>query len=338
MAKKFSISGLMNEHSKAEGFAFKIEMIPLGKIKPSGKNIYRVDDIAELKASIELTGLQQNLLVRETGSGEYELVSGHRRLLAVAELRGEGRESFSHVPCKVVKTASDIEAEMQLIFANSTTRRLNDYELVTQAARLREILTELKESGYSYTGKKRDIIAGFLDVSPSQVSKYESIAKNLSPEFRGELKHDRIGVTAAYELSKLPESEQGEAYRMHKSGEKPAAEFVKDKTGQNGTKRDAIKAAISGEGKNDAADVKTRNPGGERANDTAATRSPSTGALKEKEPLKPCPFCGAEAKLSIDPAGPYGVRCSNNTVCGVATMYKAPFARPTAADIWNRRT
>ena len=229
MAKKFSLSGLMNDHSKkeADGFLFKIEMLELGSIVPSAANAYSVDDVAELKASIELVGLQQNLLVRETDGGKYELVSGHRRLLALGELFSEGKTEFGRVPCKIIKTASDIEAELQLIFANSTSRRLSDYELVYQAKRLREILTELKEGGFSFAGKKREIIAEFLKVSPSQVSKYESIGKNLSPELTVELKHDKINVTTAYELSKLSSEKQEEALAKHKSGGKLTPESVK---------------------------------------------------------------------------------------------------------------
>ena len=229
VAKKFSISGFMNDHSKkgADGFAFKIEMLELGAIYPSEANAYSVDDVAELKASIELVGLQQNLLVRETDPGRYELVSGHRRLIALKELFSEGKTGFGRVPCKVIKTASDIEAELQLIFANSTSRRLSDYELIYQARRLKEILTELKESGFSYTGKKREIIAEFLKVSPSQVSKYESINKNLSQELTEELKNGEINVTTAYELSKLPGEKQDEALAKHKSGERLTPEKVK---------------------------------------------------------------------------------------------------------------
>lgn len=66
---KFNLSQLMNAESKKRSVAFKIEHIPLDSIQPSPKNNYSVDDVEELKASIELLGLQQNLVVRIKDDG-----------------------------------------------------------------------------------------------------------------------------------------------------------------------------------------------------------------------------------------------------------------------------
>ena len=101
---KFNLSQLMNEKSKEavenDGLTFKVEYISIEKLIPSKMNKYVVKDIAELKASIELTGLQQNLVVREVENG-YEVLSGHRRLKAMGELLKEGNEQFKRIPCKI---------------------------------------------------------------------------------------------------------------------------------------------------------------------------------------------------------------------------------------------
>lgn len=148
---KFNLSQLMNEKSKEavekDGLAFKVESIPIEKLSPSEMNKYNVENVAELKASIELMGLQQNLVVREHENG-FEVISGHRRLKAMSELYAEGNEQFKRIPCKIMKSLDDIQAELQLILANSTTRELTDAEKTYQAARLQELLNDLQKVDY----------------------------------------------------------------------------------------------------------------------------------------------------------------------------------------------
>lgn len=218
---KFNLSQLMNAESKKQSIAFKIEHIPLDRIQPSSKNNYSVDDVQELKASIELMGLQQNLVVRPKESGTYELISGHRRLKALQELYNAGNEEFAKAPCKIVISTDDIQAELQLIFANSTTRELTDAEKTYQAARLQELLQALKESGITIPGRKREIVAELMKVSPAQVARMDSINKKLVPELKEEFRKENINITTAYELSRLPEEQQQEAIQDHIEEGKP---------------------------------------------------------------------------------------------------------------------
>ncbi|MEY9975277.1 ParB/RepB/Spo0J family partition protein [Lysinibacillus sp. RC79] len=221
---KFNLSQLMNEKSKEavenEGFAFKIEHISIEKLRPSEMNKYTVEDVAELKASIELMGLQQNLLVRERDRG-FEVISGHRRLKAMQELYSEGNEQFKKIPCKIMKSMDDIQAELQLILANSTARELTDAEKTYQAARLQELLNNLKKSGYQISGRKRAIVAQLMKVSPAQVARMESINKNLTTELKEEFTKENINITTAYELSRLPEEKQQEVLVEQREESKP---------------------------------------------------------------------------------------------------------------------
>ncbi|MCL2215785.1 MAG: ParB N-terminal domain-containing protein [Defluviitaleaceae bacterium] len=313
MPGKFNVSQLMNEHSKKEGeddaLAFKIEHIHIEQILPSEFNNYSVDDVAELKASIELIGLQQNLLVRQMpensthGYTSYELISGHRRHKAITELVSEGKEGFQRVPCKIIKSIDDIQAELQLIFANSTARRLSDYELSRQAQRLKELLTELKNEGYKFTGKKREIIAGLLGVSASQIARYESINKNLAPELTTEFKKGNINITTAYEASRLDNGQQAEALKEHKIGATLTPDNVKKR-------REKVKKP----------EIDSLNP-----------------TVQE---LKPCPFCGEKAIDQSDSTGSgmasWRISCSG---CKVFTPLYAHFygGRDAALKAWNAR-
>ena len=226
---KFNLSQLMSDTSKKESIAFKIDHIQIDSYIPSEMNKYSVDDVTELKASIELMGLQQNLLVRIQQDGTYEVISGHRRLKAMQELHAAGNEQFEKVPCKVIKTTDDIQVELQLLLANSTARELTDYEKTYQAARLQELLQDLKKSGYQFTGRKREIVAQLMGVSSSQVSRMDSINNKLSPELKEEFSEGNINITTAYELSRLPEEKQQEVAAEHKGGQVITPTAAKEK-------------------------------------------------------------------------------------------------------------
>ncbi|MFF5993681.1 DUF3850 domain-containing protein [Lysinibacillus sp. KU-BSD001] len=229
---KFNLNQLMNDKSKEagekEGVVFKIEHISIDKLRLSEMNKYTVHDVAELKASIELMGLQQNLLVRKQVD-YFEVISGHRRLKAMKELFDEGNEQFKKIPCKIIASTDDIQAELQLILANATARELSDYEKTYQASRLQELLKDLKRSGYKFTGRTREIVAQLMNVSSSQVARMESINKNLTSELKDEFSEGNINITTAYELSKLPEEQQQEAAEEHREGKSLTPAIAKEK-------------------------------------------------------------------------------------------------------------
>lgn len=224
---KFQLSQLMSKESQKQSVAFKVDHIPIEKLFKSEMNKYVVKDVTELKASIELHGLQQNLVVREVEGG-YEIISGHRRFKAMQELYEEGNEEFKRIPCKIQKSVDDIQAELQLIMANSTARELTDYEKTYQAARLKELLTELKKSGIPISGRKRDIIAELMNVSPTQIARMDSINNKLIPELKEEFSKEKINFTTAYETSRLPEQQQQEAVKEFKEGKPLTPSIAKE--------------------------------------------------------------------------------------------------------------
>ncbi|OHW62921.1 nucleoid occlusion protein [Andreesenia angusta] len=215
---KFNLTDLLSESSKkeVEKEGFRIKDIDIEDIAPDERNFYDTSDIEELKASIEMFGLQQNLVVQRTEEGKYTLISGHRRLKAITELVSEGHIELRKVPCKVEDQTEDKWTELQLIVANSTTRELSDYEKMKQATRLKELLAGLKKDGVKLPGRMREMIADALDVSPTQVARMDSIDKNLSDDFKEEFQAEKVNASTAYELSGLPEEKQKEAYEEYK--------------------------------------------------------------------------------------------------------------------------
>ena len=213
---KFSLNDLLNDQSKKQEQkeaqdmpAFAIRQIPIEKIVPSAGNKYGIRDIEELAANIESVGLLHNLVVREANAdGMYEIISGERRFRACKMLYESGNQGFTTLPCKVEDGENNALAELKLIFANATARELTDYEKTYQAGRTKELMQQLKAEGYKFKGRLREIVAEMFKVSPAQMGRMESINEHLIPEIKEEFKGGTIGITAAYELSTLPEAEQ----------------------------------------------------------------------------------------------------------------------------------
>lgn len=217
---KFNMLDLLNNNSreiiKADEKVnkFRTVQINIKDLVASPKNFYSIEEIRlnELKDSIELLGLQQNLVVKKTGD-KYEIIAGHRRYLALKALYEEGKESFEYIPCKV-EEEDYIKNELKLLMTNSTARELTDWEKIHQVKLLKELLEEYKKKE-KLPGRTREIIADILNTSQTQIARMESISKNLVDEFKEELKEEKVKISVAYEISKLPKEKQKEIFKEH---------------------------------------------------------------------------------------------------------------------------
>ena len=57
----------------------------------------------------------------------------------------------------------------------------------------------------------RDVISSMLHVSKTKIAQIEAVNNNLIPEWKEELKGERLTFSAAYELSGMSSDEQREA-------------------------------------------------------------------------------------------------------------------------------
>ncbi|SFM09439.1 ParB/RepB/Spo0J family partition protein [Pelosinus propionicus] len=255
MAKKgFSLTDLLNSNSKSNkelntdatgvGNAFKVVWLSVYDLKPSEDNFYSVEDVADLKDSIELFGVQQNLIVKPIkDSNKHKVVAGHRRRMASIMLVEEGKKKFELVPC-LVTSSNDIEEKMLLISTNYTTRELSDWEKVEQLSRLKELFAEYKKE-HDLPGRVRELLAGALNISTTQVGRMDAINNNLAPEFKEELKKDNINISTAAELSKMPQEKQKEAYEQHKVKGETSLKDVKEKSAKKSASKKQAKATIT---------------------------------------------------------------------------------------------
>lgn len=233
---KFNMFDLLSNNSREvissneKEDKFKTVQINIKDLVASPNNFYSVDEerLSDLKDSIELLGLQQNLVVKKIkDKNKYEIIAGHRRYLALKALYEEGKGKFEYVPCKI-EEEDYIKNELRLLMTNSTARELTDWEKVNQAKVLKELLTEYKKRE-KLPGRIREIVADILNTSQTQIARMESISNNLIDEFKEELKEENVKISAAYELSKLPEEKQKEIYKEHEEKENISIKDIKEK-------------------------------------------------------------------------------------------------------------
>lgn len=220
---KFNLSQLLNNAS-TNGAAdseesrrppLKVIPIKLDDLTPSKNNFYSVENVDELKASIEMFGVLQNLTVKPLDNGKYEIISGHRRYRACTELAAEGKTEFEYVPCGIQAERDEIKENIILIMTNSTTRELSDWEKMKQAEELRKNFEILKKRE-NLPGRVRDLVADALNTSAAQIGRLNAIENNLTPEFKEEFKDGKIGTSAAYELSGMSKEQQAAAFDEYK--------------------------------------------------------------------------------------------------------------------------
>lgn len=213
MAKKsFSVSDYIKPEdvSKLDTEATAITFIPRERLLLNEKNFYDTSSIDELADSIALNGLIEPIIVRPVrdGSGDYRIISGHRRFLAICELAKDEPERWARVPAIVREPASDVLEELLLIEANRATRVMSSADTMHQAERYRELLAELKKQGVEIPGRLRDAVAEAMQISASRLARLDVIRKNLSPEWMEAFEAGSLSESAAYELARLHQEQQ----------------------------------------------------------------------------------------------------------------------------------
>ena len=202
-----------NEEEEMETLNFNIKNIDIDHIVPAKENFYSVDDIDNIKQSIELLGIEQNLIVERIDRDNYKLVAGHRRYFASKALVEEGKEEFRILPCKVKSKSEDnaLLNKLTMVMTNSTTRELSDWEKMKQSIEVEEIINSLKKEN-NIKGRTRDLLSEILNISSSQLGRYKAINNNLIDELKEEFKNNNINYSVAYKASQLTKEYQLKAF------------------------------------------------------------------------------------------------------------------------------
>lgn len=223
MAAGFSVKDALNKNSKAgidesPRARFRTKDISIFKMYRNTMNFYSVKDIEELAGDILLSGLKQNLelVYAPCEKGEYRIVAGERRWEALKYLVSKGYKDFELATSKLTTPQDDDEEQVEIIIANAyRTKTISD--MIEEETRLKASLERMKAAGKKIkgydlqSGRLRDVISSMLYMSKTKIAQIEAVNNNLIPEWREELKKERLTFSAAYELSGMTEDEQREA-------------------------------------------------------------------------------------------------------------------------------
>ena len=187
----------------------QLAKIELCKLKPFANHPYKVQDDAEMDAlteSVRENGILTPLLVRalNNGKGEYEIISGHRRLHA-AEKAG-----LNTVPAFVAELD---RADAVIMMVDSNLHR--EHLLPSEKA----FAYKLKLEAMKQQGKRTDLTSGQVGPkltadtiseqdSGSQVKRYIRLTW-LLPELLKLVDEGKIAMTPAVYLSYLSKEQQG---------------------------------------------------------------------------------------------------------------------------------
>ena len=111
--------------------------------------------------------------------------------------------------CRVKSKPIQTSPQLLLITTNSSTRKLTAWERIEQYTQLESLYRYFKAQN-KLPGRKREALAKLLQEGPTNVARLKVISDNKNPALVNMLKQDRIGISAAYELCKLPPDVQEE--------------------------------------------------------------------------------------------------------------------------------
>lgn len=249
----------------AEGGSI-ITMLPIDEIKPFRNHpfkLYEGERLNDMVESIKEHGILNPVIVRKY-NGIYEMLSGHNRQNA-GKIAG-----LKEIPAIVKEKLSDDEAYVYLIETNLMQRSFTDLSITEKAAVLAErydkvfyqrkrdeIIAEIKAledpSGGKYEkggqvehhSKNRDLIGDEYGLSGSSVARLIRI-NSLIPEFKEQVDRKELSMSAAVDLSFLPEIGQKTALNASQKAGKPISMAAASKIRAGEMTEKAIFEAIAG--------------------------------------------------------------------------------------------
>lgn len=236
----FSIADMLNAQTKAEATKipsahFRTEDISIKRMYRNEENRYNLENIESLKSNIKTVGLRQNLEViyAPCEHGDYRILSGERRWLALNMLVDEGCKEYEIVTCKV-SCPQDEDMERLELMATNSYREKNNEDLLMEVKEATATFRNLKERGQNVpgydlqSGRIRDIVASFLGLSKTKVAQIECINNNLFERLKSLLKQDKIPFSVAYEAAGLNSKLQVKVVRKYYENGKVTLKDIKE--------------------------------------------------------------------------------------------------------------
>lgn len=168
----------------------QIQFIPHDLIKPNPQQPrvrFDYNELEGLACSIRANGLLQPINVRVLENGEFELISGERRLRAARMI------GMTKIPC-IVMNASDQQSALFAIIENVQRENLDFFE---EAVAIERLMTEY--------GLSQDEIAEKLGKAPSTLSNKLRLLR-LPEEIRDKISYAGLSERHARALLTLPDN------------------------------------------------------------------------------------------------------------------------------------
>lgn len=219
----FKLGNIMSEQTLSQARdTHKVIYVKRSNIFPNPFNeeVYSTEGIELLSYSIEDKGLLEPIIIRPLNKSNipenatYEIVSGHRRMLAIENLikRNPDKTSeYEYIPSIVRKDSGNNAvkaANEDLIEGNIYNRNKSDAERAKELAIKKEMLEERKRRGENIPGKLIELIAKEMDISLHQAKKFNAINNNASENVKEAFDKGEISTQTAYELSKADKNTQ----------------------------------------------------------------------------------------------------------------------------------
>ena len=189
----------------------RAEYLPIQKLRPFEGHPFKVTDNEEMDQlvwSVLTQGLLTPLVVRPLPNGEYEVVSGHRRLHACK------KAGIETVPALITDMDRDAAA-IALVDSNLHREKILPsekafaYKMKMEAMNRQGQRTDLTSAQVGRKLETAEIIGEQSGESRNQVRRYIRLT-NLIPSILQMVDEGKIALTPAVELSYLTETEQAD--------------------------------------------------------------------------------------------------------------------------------
>jgi len=187
----------------------RIEKIPISRMVPFKSHPFKVqegEELDRLKESIEKSGVLVPVLLRPAKNGNYEVISGHRRMTACKAL------GIDTIPA-IVKDLSDEEAVIAMVDANLQREHILPsekafaYKMKMDAMKRQGQRTDLTSCQLGTKSRTDQDMAASTDDSARQIQRYIRLT-NLIPELLELVDQGDIALNTAVALSYLKPYEQ----------------------------------------------------------------------------------------------------------------------------------
>lgn len=190
----------------------KVKLSEIDNFKDHPFSVRNDDSIKELMQSIKENGLMNPLIIRKKEDGRYEMISGHRRKLAMELLCIKEADCY-------LKDYSDDEATICMVDSNIAREKILPSEKAFAYKMKMDAMKHQGKRSGNNCHKSRDVLANESKDSARTIQNYirltyliKQLLDIVDESFLNKNAHLTMGITPAVEISYLSETEQKLVY------------------------------------------------------------------------------------------------------------------------------